>query len=214
MFKGRKEAGEKLAVLLQKEVGLVPPEKGIVLGIPRGGIVVGKEISRKFSLPLDVLVSKKLPAPQNQELAIGAVGENGKVFFNEQLCRDLCITEAYKTEIVGKKLLELEEKRKFFRGQKLPSNYQGKIVILTDDGVATGATMLTAIKIVREFCPQKIIIAIPVVALESLGVLKNEADQVFYLAAPEVFIALGQFYRSFLPVTDEQVVRILEEEQE
>lgn len=209
MFTNRQDAGRKLASRLVEGLGSLDSQKAVVLAIPRGGIVVGKEIASKFFFPLDVLVAKKLPAPQNQELAIGAVGENGKVFFDEQLCRDLCVTEAYKSEIVKKKLIEVEEKRKFFRGRKLPLDLEGKTVVLTDDGVATGATMLMAIRIVREFHPHKIIVAIPVIALSSLGILKNEADQVFYLESPEIFIALGQFYHSFLPVTDEQVVQIL-----
>jgi len=210
MFTDRDEAGRKLADKLLEELGVgeFGGDGGIVLAIPRGGIVIGKELSSKLNLPLDVLVTKKIPAPGNPELAIGAVGEE-VVFFDENLCQSLCVTEAYKKEIIEQKKKELESKQNFFRKEKSPLDLKDKTVILTDDGVATGATMLAAIRVVKKFQVKEIIVAVPVIALDTLVQLKKEADKVIYLEAPEMFFAVGQFYREFDQVRDEEVLKIL-----
>jgi len=206
LFEDRKEAGKRLAKKLMAEA---EGQEGIVLAIPRGGIVVGKEISQKLNFPLDVLVTKKIPAPQNPELAIGAVGEGGIVFFDENLCQNLCVTPAYKRKIIEEKKKELEDKKNFFRKGKPPLDLKDKTVILTDDGVATGATMLAAVRVVKTQKPKEIIVAVPVVALDTLPKLQAEADKVIYLEAPEMFFAVGQFYEKFNQVTDEEVLKIL-----
>lgn len=206
MFTDRDEAGKKLA---EKVAFEVRSQKGIVLAIPRGGIVIGRYLSQKLNLPLDILVTKKIPAPGNPELAIGAVGEGGIVFFDEILCQNLCVTEVYKKKIVEEKRKELESKQNFFRKGKPPLDLKDKTVILTDDGVATGATMLAAVKVVKKQKPKELIVAVPVVALDSLKKLQEEADKVIYLEAPEMFFAVGQFYQNFNQVSDEEVIRIL-----
>lgn len=206
MFTDRNEAGRKLADKLIDEIEV---KNGIVLALPRGGIVIGKHLSLKLNLPLDVLVTKKIPAPGNPELAIGAVGEKGIVFFDEELCQNLCVTDIYKKEIVEEKKKELEAKRDFFRKGKSPLDLKDKTVILTDDGVATGATMLAAIRAAKEQKPMEIIVAVPVVALDTLEKLQQEADKVIYLDAPAIFFAVGQFYREFDQVSDEEVRKIL-----
>jgi len=206
MFNNREEAGR---ILAEKLVVEIKTKEGIVLAIPRGGIVIGKQLSRKLNLPLDVLVTKKIPAPGNPELAIGAVGEEGIVFFDEQLCQSLCVTQVYKKKIVEEKKKELEDKKIFFRKGKPPLDLKDKTVIITDDGVATGATMLAAIRVVKTQKPKEVIVAIPVVALDTLPKLQAEADKVIYLEAPEMFFAVGQFYKEFNQVTDEEVINIL-----
>lgn len=208
MFKNREEAGRKLAEKLIND-GDYGGGGGIVLAIPRGGIVIGKEISQKLNLPLDVLVTKKLPAPDNPELAIGAIGEGEIIFYNKDICQSLCITDIYKKQTVGMKRKELESKKDFFRRGKPPLILKDQVVILTDDGVATGATMIAAIKVVKTCQPKKLIVAIPVVALDTLKELQKEADQVVYLEAPEMFLAVGQFYQNFNQVSDQEVIEIL-----
>lgn len=187
----------------------IEAKDGIILAIPRGGIVVGKQLSQRLNLPLDVLVTKKIPAPGNPELAIGAVGEGGIVFFDEELCRNLCVTEVYKKEIVQERKKELESKKNFFRKGRPLLELKDKTLILTDDGVATGATMLAAVRVVKNQKPKEVIVAVPVVALDTLQKLEQEADRVFYLQAPEMFFAVGQFYQNFSQVTDDEVRKIL-----
>lgn len=211
-FIDRQQAGEKLAEKLTGELeslGQTEGKEGMILAIPRGGIVIGKKLAEKLNLPLDVLVTKKIPAPGNPELAIGAVSEGNIVFFDKELCQSLCVTEVYKKQIVSQKQKELESKQSFFRKGKPSLELKGKTVILTDDGAATGATMLAAIKMVRNQKPKQIIVALPVVALDTLQKLEAEADQVFYLEAPAMFFAVGQFYQNFNQVSDQEVIEIL-----
>jgi len=209
MFRNREEAGQKLAEKLSGEgVGFNRPET-IVLAIPRGGIIIGQQIAVKFNLPLDVLVTKKLPAPNNPELAIGAVNENGEAFFLEDLCKDLCITDVYKKQIVKEKQTEVFEKKDFFRSGKTPLDLKDKRVVLTDDGAATGATMLASIKMIKRQQPKETIVALPVVALDTLKKLTAEVDRVIYLEAPEMLFSLSEFYKNFCQVSDQQVIDIL-----
>ncbi len=208
MFKDRSEAGKKLAEKIAAEVSLGQNE-GIIVAVPRGGIIVGKELAQKLNLPLEVLVTKKLPAPGSPELAIGAVGEGQMVYFNEEICQSLCLTENYKNTVLAEKRKELALKKVFFRGEKPDLDLKDKVVILTDDGVATGATMLASLRVIKTHRPKKIIVAIPVLALDILDLLQKEADQVIYLEAPEMFLAVGQFYQNFSQVSDEEVLRIL-----
>lgn len=206
MFKDREEAGEKLAEVLVKEFEI---KEGIILAVPRGGIIIGKKLSSKLDLPLDVLITKKLPAPANPELAIGAVGEGQIVVYNEDVCRGLCITETYKKQTIEEKRVELEQKKEFFRKRKPPLDLENKEVILTDDGVATGATIMAAIKVIKKHKPRKLIVAVPVIALDTLREVQKEADQVVYLEAPEMFFSVGQFYQNFSQISDREVEEIL-----
>lgn len=209
MFIDRREAGEKLAEKVAAELEQTDFTDTLILSIPRGGIVVGKEIADKLNLVLEVLVVKKIPAPGNPELAIGAVGGNGIVWWNEQLLKELCVTEIYRKEILAEKGKELADKENFFRTGKLPLNLKDKKLIMVDDGAATGATILSAIKVAREQKPKEIMVALPVVALDTLKKIEAEADKVVYLEAPEMFFALAEFYQNFSQVTDSQVKSII-----
>ncbi len=168
MFKDRIEAGKKLAEKLKAELAPQKLVHALVLSIPRGGAVVGGEISRFLDVPLDCLIAKKLPAPQNEELAIGAVAEGGVVVWEEELCARLNVPVEYKKDIVKKKLIELEKKQQDFKFGSLSLQLKDKVVIITDDGIVTGATIKAAIAVVRDFCPKEIIVAVPVVARDSL----------------------------------------------
>lgn len=208
MFKDRFEAGKKLAEKLQEELAPDIKAKTIVLGIPRGGAAIGKEISQALGIPLDCLITKKLPAPENEELAIGAVGEGGEVVWEEKLVERLAVSKEYKQAVVREKVTELEKKQEDFRqGRKMP-DLSGKVVIIADDGVATGATIKVAIAVVRNFKPQEIIVAVPVIAKDCLEEIKERTDKIVYLEAPEMFFSVSQFYEDFRQFGDDEVRRL------
>lgn len=200
MFQDRKQAGEILAGKLKKYKGT---KNLVVLAIPRGGVVVGQKITRALKAPLNVLVTKKIGAPQNPELAIGAVGPaswRGKPVVNEKLAAKVGATKDYLQSEIARLKKEIKQP---------PLDLKDKTVILTDDGVATGATMEAAIQIVRQQNPAKIVVAVPVTAKDALARLEALADEVVYLEAPALFFAVGQFYQNFDQVSDQEVVQLL-----
>jgi len=206
MFQNRAQAGKKLA---SKLLSYKATKNLIVLAIPRGGVVVGKILSQALDCPLEVIVTKKIGAPGNSELAIGAVGVVGKPVIDEELAERVGADENYlKSKILNLKS-EIKRREKIFRRDKLPLNLKDKTVILTDDGVATGATMMAAIEITRQQNPKKIIVAVPVIAKDTLEKIEKLADEVVFLDAPEMFFAVGQFYQDFSQITDEEVRKIL-----
>lgn len=209
MFKDRAEAGARLAQKLKEELLAQPLAEAIILAIPRGGVVIGGEISKSLKLPLNCLITKKIPAPGNEELAIGAVAEGGVVVWEEELCQRLNVPVEYKQEIVKKKVEELEKKKSDFRGDRPPPELKDKIAIIVDDGVATGATIKAAVAVVRNFAPKEIVIAVPVIAKDVLPGLKTMVDKIVYLEAPEMFFSVGQFYENFEQISDEKVGKIL-----
>lgn len=209
MFKDRADAGRRLAEKLREELSLENLKEIVLLAIPRGGIIVGNEIRRLLNIPLEILITKKIPSPENEELAIGAVGEDGTVVWEEELIKRLNVPVEYKQEIVKEKLLELEEKKKFFRGDKPFVKITDKIVIITDDGIATGATARSAIRVVRNGGPKEVVLAVPVIAKEILEELKERADKIVYLEAPEMFFSVGQFYENFEQISDNKVRELL-----
>jgi putative phosphoribosyl transferase len=211
MWQNRIEAGQKLAVKLKKE--LLEEEKKtaklLVLAIPRGGVVIGRQLADFLNCPLDLIITKKIGAPHNPELAIGAVGGWGEPVVNQALAEKVGADEKYLKLQIANLRLEIKRREEFFRKNKSPLNLKNKIVIITDDGVATGSTIKAAVEIVRQSNPQKIIVAVPVIAKDTLPQIESIADEVVYLEAPELFFAVGQFYQDFEQITDEEVVRIL-----
>jgi putative phosphoribosyl transferase len=210
VFQNRQEAGKLLGEKILRNLDIKKlREKPIVLAIPRGGVVVGGELAKALNCPLDVIVTKKIPAPGNPELAIGAVGTVGEPVIDEELAAKVGADEKYLKFKIGNLKLEIARREEEFRKGKPPLNLKGKTVIITDDGVATGATMAAAVEIVRQQEPKKIIVAVPVIAKDSLEKIAVLADEVVYLQAPELFFAVGQFYREFEQVSDEEVLRYL-----
>lgn len=209
MYKNRSEAGELLAAKLKEQLGAVDPANAIVMTIPRGGVVIGRQVSNVLGYPVDSLIIKKIPAPNEEELAIGAIGEGGVVVWEEELCQRLGVTAEYKQEKVKEKVSELERKMSDFRGDKPLPMLKGKTVIIADDGVATGATIKVAINVVKNFAPQEIVVAVPVIAPDSLEEIKKLADRIVYLEAPEMFFSVGQFYENFDQISDEEAREIL-----
>jgi len=209
MFKNRAEAGSLLAEKLKTELTPEILKETVLLVIPRGGLVIGEQISKLLNIPLDCLVTKKIPSPQEEELAIGAIGDSGVIVWEEELCRELNVTVEYKQEIVKKKLVELEKKRVDYKCSSSDLTIKGKTVLIIDDGIATGATIKAAIKVVRNFSPKSVTVVVPVIAKESLDEIKKIADSVVYLNAAEVFLSLSEFYQEFEPVSDNEIERIL-----
>ncbi|MGB9637637.1 MAG: phosphoribosyltransferase [Microgenomates group bacterium] len=209
MFEDRVTAGAKLALRLKEELPSWRKEEAVVLSIPRGGVVVGGEISRILGLPHYCLITKKIPSPDSEELAIGAVAEGGIVVWDEELCQRLGVSPQYRQEIVKKKVLELAKKQEDFKKGAPALQLEGKVVILVDDGVATGATIKAAIEVVASFNPGQIIVAVPVIAKDSLEEIKTKVDKVIFLEAPEMFFSVGQFYKNFDQLSDEKVREIL-----
>ena len=205
MFLDRVEAGQKLAEKLLKYKDMGP----IVLAIPRGGVVVASEVASALSCRLDLVIPRKIGAPNNPELAVGALAKEGAVILNEELTKSLNISPDYLREEIEKQVIEIKRRRQKYLGDRSSLDLRGKTVILVDDGLATGYTSLAAIKAVREDKPEKIVLAVPVAPREAIERLKNEVDELICLETPELFFAVGQFYYDFSQTTDEQVAEIL-----
>lgn len=204
-FRDRLEAAGLLAAELKKYSG----KSTIVLGIPRGGVVIASEIARMLSADLDIVLSRKLGAPGNPELAIGAVTESGKIFFNEMISsEELSVSEYVKAE-KDKQIAEIKRRIARYRAVYPKVPLCGRDVIITDDGLATGATMRSALWAARQEKPGKLIAAIPVSPPETARRLTSDADEVICLRAPLFFGAVGQFYKKFDQVEDEEVLSIL-----
>ena len=207
-FKDRHEAGKLLAKELKKYKN---NKDAIILAIPRGGLEIGYEIAKELSLPLDILVTKKIGFPGEPEYAIGAVGPKKEYILNEEVILQSNISESYiKSEVEGLSR-EVEEKYARYRGKKKLPVLKNKIVIVTDDGIATGHTMMLSLKIIKKQNPKKLIAAIPVGPPDGIENLKQAADEVICLSTPSFFLAISQFYDKFEQVSDEEAIRYLKE---
>lgn len=185
--------------------------KTIVLGLARGGVVVAAEVSKGLNLPLNVLCPRKIGAPGNPELAIGAIMEDGEGIFNEELMRILDVSEGYLERETAKEKEKAKQRLSLFRkGHPLPK-LEGYTVIVVDDGIATGATMQASIKWLKQQEVEKIIVATPVAALESVETIKSQVDEVVCLHHPYDFGAVGYFYEHFDQTEDNEVVQLLNE---
>ena len=205
LFADRVDAGRRLAKALQDYKG----KNAIVLAIPRGGVVVGFEVANALNIPLDVIIPRKIGAPGNPELAIGSVMEDGTIIMNEELIGFLQVSEDYIKEESESQRIEIERRLKFYRGAAPYPVLKYRVIIMVDDGIATGSTMKAALASVRNRGAKTVVIAIPVGPPSTLQELKKEADHVICLRSPESFMAIGQFYENFTQTTDEEVVRLL-----
>ncbi len=181
----------------------------VVLGVPRGGVVVAAQVAQALGAPLDVAITRKVGAPGNPEFAIGAVSEGDALVLDEGIIRQLEIPEAYIREEVARQRLELARRLALYRGGREPVPVQGKTVILVDDGVATGATLLATVRTLRTRGPARILVAVPVASADALDRLAQEADEVVCPYVPAFFWAVGAFYEQFDQTTDEEVVDLL-----
>jgi putative phosphoribosyl transferase len=215
MFKNRKLAGQLLAEKIAKDLDSLNivsvKDQAIVLGIPRGGVVLGKYVAEKLGCLLDVIVVKKLGVPQRPELAFGAIGEtSGSVYVDKAMMQELNISKDYLAEEIKSKKAEIKRREQIYRQGEKALDLQGKIVIIVDDGAATGATVIAAAREVWNHQPKRVIIGLAVLAKDTVKKLEREADELIFLQAPDMFYAVGQFYDQFSQITDEQVIKILE----
>ncbi len=208
MFKNRQEASQQLAEKLNHYKA---KENVVVLGIPRGGVVTAKRIAQELNCPLDIIVVKKIGAPNEQELAIGAIGETkGSSYLDEKLISELRVSQQYLKEQSEKLKEEIKRRETLYRQTKPPLNLKEKVVIIVDDGTATGATAIAAIREVWNNEPKKVVIALPVAPIDTLHKLEKEADEVVVLETPSDFFAVGQFYENFPQVDDKEVIDLLQ----
>lgn len=207
-FTDRVEAGKLLGQALKRFKG----QKAVVLGIPRGGIIIAREIAKILDASLDIVLSRKLGAPGNPELAIGAVSEGGNFFIDNSSVKYLQISDSYIQNEKKHQMSEIAHRISLYRRFIPKINLEGRPVIVTDDGLATGATMKAALWMARQEKPSKLIAAIPVAPEKSLLKIADAADEILCLSTPEYFMAVGQFYSSFNQITNEEVMQILTEE--
>lgn len=210
MFKNRTNAGRQLADVLDDH----DIEADIVLAIPRGGLPVGRVVADSLEVPLDIVSARKLGAPRNPELAIGAVASDGAVWLNESLINDLEVEDAYIDEQIEHEREVALETVERYRGDRPPLELQGKTVLVVDDGVATGATTIACIRQIKNADAERVILAVPVAPPDTVERLHAEADEVICVETPPYFGAVGQFYESFEQVSDEQARAYLESDEE
>lgn len=204
-FQDRREAGRRLAPLLARFRG----KDVIVLGLPRGGVPVAYEVARALAAPLDVLIVRKIGAPFQPELGVGAITEGGTRFVDEGMCDALGIVSADIEEIAAREAAEIERRVLRYRGGRPLPSLAGKTVVLVDDGVATGGTAHAAILALRGLGPARIVFAVPVAAVQAAELLEGVADEFIAVDVPDDLIAIGAWYRDFRQVGDGEVAALL-----
>ena len=207
-FRDRQEAGE----LLARELAEFRRQNAVVLGIPRGGIIVARELARALEADLDIVLAHKLRTPGHAELAMGSIAEDGKLFLNETVIQELNVDSAYIKQEKTRQLAEIARRTELIRRIRPKVPLGSRTVIVTDDGVATGATTQAALWAVRMERPEKLIAALPVGPEDTITRLSEDVDEMICLRTPPFFAAVGQFYSRFYPVEDEEMLKILQEE--
>jgi putative phosphoribosyl transferase len=205
IFQNREAAGQKLAEVLIPHA----EEKPIILGMPRGGVVLAYEVAKVLKAPLDVIVTRKIGAPSQPEYAIGAIAPGDIHIFNVEAISSLGIDKVELNNLVMHEQKEMERRIKLYRGDRPPFDLKDRVVIIVDDGVATGQTALVAVRAVRKMQPSKIIFASGVCARDAAVTLHQEADEVICLSIPEMFRAVGEWYQNFGQTTDAEVLQLL-----
>lgn len=206
-FRDRIHAGQLLA---QRLMQYANREDVLVLAVPRGGVPVGFEVAQALHAPLDVFVLRKLGVPWQEELAFGAVASGGVRVMDKGTIDALGLTSEEIEAVVEREQSELRRRERVYRDDRPAPHVQGKTVLLVDDGVATGSSMLAAIAALRQLKPAKIVVAVPVAAASTAKRLQKIADEFVAVEAPAAFYAVGQFYADFQPTSDEEVVDLLE----
>jgi putative phosphoribosyl transferase len=206
LLRDRTAAGRLLAARLEKYAD--QPDV-IVLALPRGGVPVAYEVAKALHAPMDVFIVRKLGVPEHEELAMGAVASGGVRVLNDQVVAGLGIPEYVIDAVANWETEELKRRERLYRGDRPPPDVRGKTGILVDDGLATGSTMLAAVRALRQQGPARIVVAVPVAAPDTCELLKAYVDEVVCAATPEPFYAVGFWYRDFSQTTDEEVRELL-----
>ena len=208
MFSDRREAGRQLARRLMK----LKSERPIVLALPRGGVPVAFEVAQALEAPLDVVMVRKIGAPSHPELGLGAVvdGADPKLVFNDEVIAFVDPDPAYLEAEKRRQLEEIERRKRLYRGDRPQPPVEGRLVIVIDDGIATGGTVKAVLRALAAAKPARRVLAVPVAPRESIAALRPEADDIVCLAMPEPFFAVGNYYRDFRQTTDEEVVELLQ----
>ncbi|MEU7487824.1 phosphoribosyltransferase family protein [Streptomyces sp. NPDC042319] len=216
-FTDRRDAGRQLARRVREHleatrpdlIGGHPPDGPVVLALPRGGVPVAAEIARDLGAPLDVLVARKIGAPGQPELAIGALAGEDRPLFDARALEFLGLTEEGLTADVARERTELHRREDLYRGRRPPPELTGRTVVLVDDGLATGMTARAALRALRRHGPATVLLAVPVASPTTAAALAEEADDVLCLSRPPDFRAVGEWYDDFTQVSDEDVIDAL-----
>jgi len=212
-FRDRAEAGRFLAEELKRR-GYGDRSDVIVLALPRGGVPVGYQVARELHAPLDVFIVRKVGVPGHEELALGAIASGGVKVVNEDVLDVLKIPRAAFEALAKREIQELERREREYRGERMRPEVKGKTVILVDDGLATGSTMLAAVRAVGLMGAEKIVVAVPVAAEETCDMFRSEVDEVICGITPQPFHAVGIWYENFEQTSDEEVRELLEKARE
>jgi putative phosphoribosyl transferase len=205
-FRDRHEAGELLA---EKLTAYVEQPDLLVLALPRGGVPVGVEVAKKLHAPLELFVVRKLGLPEHPELAMGAIASGGVRVLNPDVVHTLRVPDEVIDGVATRELQELKRRERSYRGDLPPPNVAGKTVIIVDDGIATGSTMMAAISALRQLQVGRVVVATPTVARATYLLLRESADDVVAVIVPDTFYGVGQWYENFSQTSDEEVHRLL-----
>lgn len=207
LFTNRSDAGE----LLGQKLLYYKNQHPIVIGIPRGGIAVATKVAQVLQCPLDVLMVKKITAPQQPEVAIGAVAEGGETYFDDKMMDSMNISGAYLENACIRTFRDLRAQQRKLTHNRAKQSWRNKVLIIVDDGVATGSTLTAALQWAKQHSPKKIVVATPVGSKISMEILKQMADDVVCLTTPDYFASVGSWYEEFEQVSDSDVQGILKE---
>lgn len=206
IFYDRKDAGQRLGLALAKYRG----EAAVVLGVPRGGVVVAAEVAEILRAPLDLIIPRKIGAPHNPEVAIGAVAPDGTSILDQRMVAVLGLGDEEVSRLTEQVRAEVARRVEAYRGGRPAEDLTGRVVILVDDGIATGYTILAALRAIKKAAPAKLVLAVPVAPPDTVRTLSHEVDELICLESPENFYAVGQFYTEFDQVEDDAVRILLE----
>jgi predicted phosphoribosyltransferase len=207
LFQDRADAGRQLAAKLSRYAGR---SDVLVLALPRGGVPVAYEVAQALHAPLDVFLVRKLGLPGHEELAMGAIATGGVRVLNDEVVRALRVPEEVIDQVTAEEQRELERREREYRSDRPPPDVRGRIVILVDDGLATGSTMRAAVAALRQQGPARIVVAVPIGAPETCAKLRDEADEAVCARTPEPFYAVGLWYEDFSQTSDDEVRELLD----